>query len=101
MTRPTAALLLSAVVLACAASGFARTAAPAAAPTAPVVSISGRGWGHGVGMSQWGALGFARRGSAYPAILAHYYRGTTLGRAPLARVRVLLADGRKTVTIGS
>jgi stage II sporulation protein D len=52
-------------------------------------------------MSQWGAYGMARRGSAFGAILAHYYRGTTLGRAPVARVRVLLADGRKSVVIGS
>ena len=32
--------------------------------------ISGRGWGHGVGMSQWGAYGFAQRGTAYDRILA-------------------------------
>lgn len=61
--------------------------------------VSGRGWGHGVGLSQWGAYGFAHRGVTYDRILAHYYRGTTLGRAPLARVRVLLAEGKKTATI--
>ena len=37
-----------------------------------------RGYGHGVGMSQWGAIGYARAGWDYSQILAHYYPGTTL-----------------------
>lgn len=37
-----------------------------------------RGSGHGVGMSQYGADGMARRGFSYERILAHYYRGTRL-----------------------
>ena len=40
------------------------------------------GDGHGVGMSQDGALGYAQHGYSYQAILAHYYTGTTLGQAP-------------------
>jgi stage II sporulation protein D len=36
----------------------------------------GRGFGHGIGMSQWGALAMARRGEPYTQILSHYYRGT-------------------------
>jgi stage II sporulation protein D len=67
----------------------------------PVFVISGRGWGHGVGMSQWGAHGFARRGLDYRRILTHYYRGTTIGRAPVVRVRVLLAGSKPTLTISS
>lgn len=63
--------------------------------------ISGRGWGHGVGMSQWGAYGFAQRGTTYDAILAHYYRSTTLGKAPVARVRVLLGEGKKALAVAS
>jgi stage II sporulation protein D len=35
----------------------------------------GRGWGHGVGMVQWGAYGRARRGLSASAILAYYYGG--------------------------
>jgi stage II sporulation protein D len=66
-----------------------------------VFAVSGRGWGHGVGMSQWGAQGFAQRGTEYAAILAHYYRGTELGRAPVARVRVLLTDGKKALRVSS
>ena len=38
----------------------------------------GRGFGHGVGMSQWGAYTLAKRGEDYPEILRYYYRGTDL-----------------------
>jgi len=37
-----------------------------------------RGYGHGLGMSQWGAQALARAGADYAEILAHYYPGTTL-----------------------
>ncbi|MEM8933458.1 MAG: hypothetical protein AAGE94_19870, partial [Acidobacteriota bacterium] len=40
----------------------------------------GRGWGHGVGMSQAGAFGMAVRGASYREILEHYYTGVHLGR---------------------
>jgi len=40
----------------------------------------GRGYGHGVGMSQWGAQGMAARGYDFREILAHYYPGTKLRR---------------------
>jgi stage II sporulation protein D len=63
--------------------------------------VSGRGWGHGVGLSQWGAYGFARQGATYEQILGHYYQGTTLGPAALSRVRVLLVSGRSLVTVSS
>ncbi len=36
------------------------------------------GYGHGVGMSQEGALGYSRQGSSYTNILLHYYPGTTI-----------------------
>ncbi|MGH2773977.1 MAG: SpoIID/LytB domain-containing protein [Actinomycetota bacterium] len=45
-----------------------------------VVRVHGRGWGHGVGMSQWGAHGLALQGASYPEILGHYYTGVSLGR---------------------
>ena len=41
--------------------------------------ISGGGYGHGVGMSQWGARGMAENGFTYDAILKHYYTGIELG----------------------
>jgi stage II sporulation protein D len=71
------------------------------ADAAPTVAFTGRGWGHGVGMSQWGAEGFARHGRSYEQILAHYYPGTRLERRPEATVRVLLAAGERRVRIGS
>lgn len=43
-----------------------------------VVRFEGRGWGHGVGLAQFGAKGMAERGYRYPQILDHYYPGTTL-----------------------
>ena len=42
------------------------------------VVVSTKGYGHGVGMSQYGALGMAKKGYSYQEILAHYYVGTTL-----------------------
>jgi SpoIID/LytB domain protein len=55
--------------------------------------IDGAGDGHGVGMSQDGALGFAEHGWTYNAILAHYYTGTALGNAPAGTlVKVLVGS---------
>lgn len=48
------------------------------APAAMTLVVSGRGFGHGIGMSQWGAYGLARRGADHNAILSHYYPGTQL-----------------------
>ncbi|MEM8806429.1 MAG: SpoIID/LytB domain-containing protein [Cyanobacteria bacterium P01_G01_bin.38] len=42
--------------------------------------IHGSGFGHGIGMSQWGARGMAQRGHSYDAILTHYYQGTALAQ---------------------
>jgi stage II sporulation protein D len=84
------ALLVAAVV--CATAGTAR------AGTALIVT--GHGWGHGVGMSQWGAYGYALHGWKYRRILAHYYPGTKLGQESDLRVRVLLAHGAPSVTVG-
>ena len=44
------------------------------------VIIEGRGWGHGVGMCQWGAMAFSAAGKDYSAILRHYYPKTQLER---------------------
>jgi stage II sporulation protein D len=44
-----------------------------------VVRFEGRGWGHGVGLSQFGAKGMADRGYRYAQILEHYYPGASLG----------------------
>ncbi|KUO66982.1 MAG: sporulation protein SpoIID [Gracilibacter sp. BRH_c7a] len=47
-----------------------------------VFVFNGRGWGHGVGMSQWGAYNMARQGYSYVDILQHYYHASTISRIP-------------------
>jgi stage II sporulation protein D len=51
-----------------------------------IVHVLGRGWGHGAGMSQWGAHGLAQEGASYTDILSHYYTGTTVGSAPMPQL---------------
>jgi stage II sporulation protein D len=72
---------------------------------AGLVHIDGRGWGHGIGLSQYGALGKALRGMKAPDILAAYYAGlkpTTLPAEKLPQqVRVALALDRREVTVSS
>ena len=79
-----------------AVAGFQAGAAGGATPAPPPVQtlvIEGTGNGHGVGMSQEGAMGYARHGYAYAQILAHYYTGTTLALAPAkAVVKVLIGS---------
>lgn len=74
---------------------------PAPATGEALFVVSGRGWGHGVGMGQYGAYGMALEGRTHEEILAHYYTGTELGRASTKELRVLLAEGRRAVTISS
>src|SRR4051812_34159848 len=73
----------------------------ASAPSAHAASrlvIRGAGFGHGIGMSQYGAYGLSLQGVGYQAILARYYTGTTLAQVAAApEVRVLLQSGRRKV----
>jgi SpoIID/LytB domain protein len=71
--------------------------APAAAAASTLV-VEGAGDGHGVGMSQDGAYGYAEHGWTAAAILAHYYSGTTLGQAPASSVITVL-EGSKVVKV--
>jgi stage II sporulation protein D len=69
---------------------------PAAAEARVSWVVKGHGFGHGVGMSQYGAYGYAEHGKGYRFILGHYYRGTKLGmlRGPrIVRVLVGIAAG--------
>ena len=60
-------------------------------PAEPVVVITGRGWGHGVGMAQDGAHAMGVNGASTADILQHFYPGTSLGQAG-GKVRVAVAD---------
>ena len=66
----------------------------AAARFGPSITVTGRGFGHGRGMGQWGALGYAvDLGWTYQQILDHYYGGTTMGAVdPAGTVAVRLVD---------
>jgi stage II sporulation protein D len=44
------------------------------------VSFTTYGFGHGVGMSQYGAQGMAKAGKTYQEILSHYYQGVTISK---------------------
>jgi len=79
----------------------AALAIPAVASGGTVFLLDGRGWGHGVGMSQWGAEGYARHGLDCKQILAHYYPETHVGIAQPREVRVLLVESKPSVRIGS
>ena len=58
--------------------GLVSTAPPADAYASTNIHLGGHGWGHGRGLGQWGALGYAiDYGWAYSQILDHYYGGTT------------------------
>ncbi|HWG74277.1 MAG TPA: SpoIID/LytB domain-containing protein [Acidimicrobiales bacterium] len=70
---------------------------------AGTVTFTGLGRGHGVGMSQYGALGKAQRGLSASDILAAYYGGLRPSGAPAgtpADLRVLLSQGQAAVTVG-
>jgi stage II sporulation protein D len=62
--------------------------------------LEGRGWGHGVGMVQWGAYGKARDGEGYDEILETYYGGLRPKDADVpATIRVLVATDLTSVTV--
>src|SRR5438093_10814287 len=98
MRRPLALVL---IVAAAGAAPSAHARPLASAGPNPTFVITGHGWGHGVGMSQYGAYGYAQHGATFDQILAHYYSGTTLAQAPVSSIRVLLANKKKKLTLSS
>jgi len=108
MMRRTLALVVVAAALAVGSAAAANGASvctgtcfAAPAGSGPLLVFTGHGWGHGVGMSQYGAYGYAQHGWSAQQILSHYYPGTTVGKAPVSGVRVLLADKKKTLKLSS
>ena len=91
-----------ALAVASALAVLAGVLALALAPAADAVAkwtmiMEGRGWGHGIGMSQYGADGYALHGWTYDAIIKHYYTGVTLGTVANVPVRVLLRSGMSSI----
>jgi len=88
MTRRLSSALVAALLL-----------APPAASGAERLVVKGGGFGHGVGMSQYGAMGQAQLGKGYREILGHYYSETAVQRlSSTPTVRVLLQAGRSRVS---
>src|SRR5687767_13360439 len=87
----------AAILAACAVAMLAVAAPQAGAAKGPWV-IRGAGFGHGIGMSQYGAFGSAKNGLTHDAILRQYYSGTTLGQTQSKIVRVLLSPYRPSVS---
>lgn len=59
----------------------------------------GSGWGHGAGMSQYGAYGLAEKGWSYRAILKHYYRGVGIGQASSPPLRIGLVQNARVLQL--
>src|SRR5829696_3552293 len=99
--RRPAGLVAAALVAVLVGAGVWMAAPPLAGATDGDVTFSGRGFGHGRGMSQWGSYGFAVDHHAdYQAILNHYYGGTALaGDAGNPEIMVELLGMRNRETI--
>ena len=70
---------------------MAQSSAQPAPPSPVTFLVQGKGWGHGRGLGQWGALGYALKGRTSDQILDHYYGGTTMGTIdPNSELRVRL-----------
>jgi stage II sporulation protein D len=92
--RTTLAVVLALVGLVLSTVPLASAAEPD--PTTQPIVFYGRGYGHGVGMSQYGARGRALAGQDAATILAHYYQGTTPGTTdPKRPVRILVLHAFK------
>ncbi len=63
----------------------------------PIFVFNGRGYGHGLGLSQYGAKGYAEKKRNYKKILAHYYKGTKLKKVRGKTLRILVASRRKDI----
>lgn len=83
---------------------IAASAALAWAPAAHAATnfvVRGAGFGHGVGLSQYGAYGLAVHDRNHEQILKHYYRGTDLSSADSQRIRVLLQSGKPSIFVSN
>jgi SpoIID/LytB domain protein len=82
LVRPLRLALPAVLLLAVATGPTAPAQAAVPSSPGPVVHLTGSGWGHSVGMSQYGARALAQQGRTADEILQHYYPGTTVGVDP-------------------
>ena len=80
--RRLAALVAVLTLAALLTAGPGASGPAAAQSTTRTIQFTGHGWGHGRGLGQYGAYGYANRGWTSAQILDHYYGGTTAGPAP-------------------
>lgn len=73
------------------------------AQAADTFRFHGSGYGHGIGMSQWGAYGLANKGWSYRSILTHFYSRTRVVRSSALpkKLRVNLTSGRATIRLSA
>jgi peptidoglycan hydrolase-like amidase len=88
----------AAVVCGLAVALFAAISPATAADAPAVIVISGRGWGHGVGMAEDGAYWMGRGGATTNRILGQFFPGTSLGRAT-GTVRVVIGKPVLALTV--
>ena len=93
-------LALGCAALALAGAGSSAAQAPTTPPDASF-TFHGRGWGHGVGLSQYGARGRSLAGWDAARILKHYYQGTRLTVVKRRGLRVLLSPRRTSAAVTS
>ncbi len=99
--RGTVAVIAVAAIAVVASALVARSDPAPPSPGERVFLLPGRGFGHGVGMSQWGARGAARQGLTAERIIAHYYRGVEIADGHAEQVRVLIEEGVEETTLRS
>ncbi|MGH2806440.1 MAG: SpoIID/LytB domain-containing protein [Actinomycetota bacterium] len=73
--------------------------APGTAQAAPRVIIKGGGWGHGIGMSQYGTYGRAQRGDGAKQIIEHYYSGANVSERNMPKIRVGLLQSQSEIVL--
>jgi len=96
--RRAARVALAFVLVACTQAVLAGSGGPAGAAVPAQIPVDGHGWGHGRGMGQFGAYGYAvEEGWTGRMILDHYYGGTIttqMGSSPDQRVLLTGRDGK-------
>src|SRR5258708_7156023 len=87
----------SALVVVAAGPSNAARRPNGALPATSVLAVDGHGWGHGHGMGQYGAIGYAKAGKNWTTILSTYYPGTSLANRAAETIRVFLRESNSVV----